>query len=99
MVLQAFSYPCLSNLLSNYIHPLFLIHFRIIAGQMFGGCANGTVCFNSSTDLECHKDDESKETGFIGTCTPKLNDFSSVTFGNGTFRKGIYVVFFYYALF
>ena len=66
---------------------------------MFGGCNSNTDCLNSSVDIECHTDDESKQTGLIGTCTPKLDDFSTVTFGNGTFRKGIYVIFFYYTLF
>ena len=99
MVLQAFSNPCLANLLSKDTLLLFSIYVRIKAGQMFGGCNSYTGCSNSSIDLECHNDDESKENGLIGTCTPKLDDFSSVTFGNGTFRKGICAIFFYYTLF
>ena len=66
---------------------------------MFGGCGNGTVCSNTDTDLECNDDEESKETGLIGTCTPDLVDFSTVTFGNGTFSKGNYASFVYYISF
>ena len=61
---------------------------------MFGGCGNGTVCSNNSLDLECHNDDESKGNGLFGTCTPEFDDFSTVTFGNGTFRKGSYTISF-----
>ena len=74
-----------------------LFMFKLKAGQMFGGCGNGTVCSNNSIKLECHNDDEcgeGKVTGLIGTCTPELVDFSNVTFGNGTFRKGNYTTFF-----
>ena len=65
--------------------------FQIEAGQIFGGCGNGTMCSNNSINIECQNDDESgesKETGLIGTCTPELDDISTVTFGNGTLRKG-----------
>ena len=55
---------------------------------MFGGCGNDTVCHDNSLTLECHNDNESKETGLIGTCTPELVDFSTVTFGSGYFRNG-----------
>ena len=61
---------------------------------MFGGCDNDTVCYDNSLNLECHNDEESKETGLIGTCTPEFDDFSTVTFGNGTFRKGNYTISF-----
>ena len=61
---------------------------------MFGGCGHGTVCSHNSIKLECHNDEESKETGLIGTCTPELVDFSNVTFGNGTFTEGNYATFF-----
>ena len=60
---------------------------------MFGGCGNGTVCANTDLNLECDDDEESKETGLIGTCTPDLVDFSTVTFGNGALRKGKHAIF------
>ena len=73
--------------------------FKIEAGQMFGGCGNDTVCSNTDIDLECGDDEESKETGLFGTCTPDLVDFSTVTFGNRTVGKGNHAIFFYYIYF
>ena len=58
---------------------------------MFGGHGNGIVCSNDSININSHTGDksgESNETGLIGTDTPAFDDFSTVTFGNGTCKKG-----------
>ena len=52
---------------------------------MFGGCDNGTACFDSSINTVCNEDDKN---GLIDTCIPELSDFSALTFGNGTYGKG-----------
>ena len=62
---------------------------------MFGGCDNDTVCSKNSLNLQCQSDDESKATGLIGTCTPELDDFSTVPFGDGIFRKCNFAIFLY----
>ena len=52
---------------------------------MFGGCDNGITCFESSMNTVCNEDEE---TGLTDTCIPDLVDFSTLTFGNGTYIKG-----------
>ena len=65
---------------------------------MFGGHGNGIVCSNDSLNIDSHIEDETgenNETGLLGTYTPELVDFSTVTFGNGTFKKGNNTIFFF----